>query len=293
MTGRTILDLIVVGVCLTLAVIGALGAAVGYRRRARSYPPELMRTNYRGLEVPAILGDALVLGSVAGLVALFIFEMAVQASIAMAVATVVVVVTMWVVGAWDDRRGDERARGFAGHLGALRSREMTGGLLKIAGGLVAGVVAAVLIPARGATPLGHVIETVLLVALTANLMNLLDRAPGRTGKFAVLTALPLIVLGDRFWILAVMPVLGALVICLRHDLAERAMLGDAGANPVGAVLGLGLAASLPEPWRLVAITILLALNVASEKWSFSRAIEATPPLKWFDGLGRKDQLAAK
>ncbi len=71
------------------------------------------------------------------------------------------------------------------------------------------------------------------------------------------------------------------------------MLGDAGANPLGAVLGVGLAASLDEPARLVAIVVLLALNLASEKWSFSKAIEASPPLRWLDGLGRPDQLAPK
>ena len=60
------------------------------------------------------------------------------------------------------------------------------------------------------------------------------------------------------------------------------MLGDAGANPLGGVLGLGLALSLDETWRLVAIGVLVLLNLASEKWSFSKLIErvrAAPGLR--------------
>jgi hypothetical protein len=202
------------------------------------------------------------------------------------IAVAIALVIMWGAGKWDDTRGDERPRGFKGHLGALRSRALTGGLVKIGAGAVTGVIVAAFLPARGATPLAHVAETVALVGLTANLLNLFDRAPGRAGKVALLFALPLIVFGDRGWALSFAPAFGALAICLSYDLQERGMLGDAGANPLGAVLGVGLAGSLGESHRLIAIAVLLALNIASERWSFSKAIEAAPPLRWFDGLGR-------
>jgi hypothetical protein len=72
------------------------------------------------------------------------------------------------------------------------------------------------------------------------------------------------------------------------------MLGDAGANPLGAAVGLGIAVSLPTVLSVaVAALVLLALNLASEKWSFSRAIEATPWLKVVDMWGRPKEPSPK
>jgi hypothetical protein len=80
---------------------------------------------------------------------------------------------------------------------------------------------------------------------------------------------------------------GALSACLPLDLTEKAMLGDAGANPLGALLGVGLAVSLPAPGRWVAVVALLALNLVSERWSFSAVITTTPWLNRLDQMGRK------
>jgi hypothetical protein len=64
------------------------------------------------------------------------------------------------------------------------------------------------------------------------------------------------------------------------------MLGDAGANPLGGVLGLGLATALDGRGRVVAVLVLVLLNGLSERYSFSRAIERTPVLRQLDLLGR-------
>ena len=257
-------------------------------------PERLVRTNVHGRPVPAVLGLPLLAATVASVtgiaVAFAAFSTVVlEESIPVAWAFVM----MFAAGFWDDLRGDERPRGFKGHLGALRGRAVTGGVVKIGAGVVAGAVAAGFLPDQGASPAAHVVEVVALTGLTANLVNLFDRAPGRAGKVTLLAAIPLLVVGDAGWSVAAMPVFAAAAGVLVLDLREQAMLGDAGANPLGAVLGVGLAASLSEPGRLVAILVLLALNLASERWSFSRAIERTPLLRWIDGLGRKDQVAPK
>jgi hypothetical protein len=201
----------------------------------------------------------------------------------MGVAVSVVVLVMTWAGGWDDRRGDERPRGFKGHLGAARSARLTGGIVKLVAGGAAGLLAGLLI-AEGIA----IVEVALLVALTANLINLLDRAPGRAAKVAILIAVPLVGFGEPVWGLAAAGSLGALLGTLGYDLSERAMLGDAGANPLGAVLGLGLAAALDQKGRWIAVVVLLALNLASERWSFSKAIEKTPFLKALDRIGRAD-----
>src|SRR5437870_634572 len=83
-----------------------------------------------------------------------------------------------------------------------------------------------------------------------------------------------------------LPVAAATLLWLAPDLGERGMLGDVGANLLGAVLGAGAVLSLGVPGRLAVLGVLVALTAAAERWSFSRAIDATPPLRWLDRLGR-------
>ena len=85
----------------------------------------------------------------------------------------------------------------------------------------------------------------VLIALAANLGNLLDRAPGRTIKFGLSPTCPIaIVIGTAPIGIAIAPVMGAAFGLLGDDLHERLMLGDTGANVIGAVLGLGGGARL-------------------------------------------------
>jgi UDP-GlcNAc:undecaprenyl-phosphate GlcNAc-1-phosphate transferase len=85
---------------------------------------------------------------------------------------------------------------------------------------------------------------------------------------------------------ALTPVVGAAVGLLPDDLGERLMLGDAGANALGAVLGVGAVLTL-GPWsRVVLAVVLAALNLAAEMVSFSRVIDRVGPLRLLDRLGR-------
>jgi hypothetical protein len=118
----------------------------------------------------------------------------------------------------------------------------------------------------------------VVVAGSANLLNLLDLRPGRALKVALLGAAALGRPG----------LVGVAAVLLPDDLAERTMLGDAGANALGAVLGLALADRLrSRPSTAAAAGVLVALTAASEVVSFSRVIDATPPLRRLDRLGRR------
>src|SRR5581483_9591796 len=102
-------------------------------------------------------------------------------------------------------------RGFDAHLRAGR----TTGVLKLAA-----------IPAA-AYARTRSVSGALLVSLAANALNQLDTRPGRALKTYLAAAIPL---GA--------PLLPA-VILAPYDLREMAMLGDAGANGLGALLGYG------------------------------------------------------
>jgi UDP-GlcNAc:undecaprenyl-phosphate/decaprenyl-phosphate GlcNAc-1-phosphate transferase len=267
------------------AALAGAGIARGLAGLRLQAPPErLMRTNVSGRRVPAVLGGPYAL---AALVALALLQMMAALGWGAArtnetgLAVALVIVVMALAGTFDDLRGNESARGFKGHLRAAASLSLTGGVIKIASGAAAGLAAGVLV-ADGVA----IVEIALLVALTANFVNLMDRAPGRAGKVSLGVAVPLVALGDPGWVVATAGLLGALAGCLALDLSERAMLGDAGANPLGAVLGLGLGVTLESTGRLAAIVLLVVLNAASERWSFSRAIERVGWLRALDDIGR-------
>ena len=264
-------------VCALLLVPAFLSAA----------PQRLMRSNVNGREVPVILGGPLTIAAAVALAAVAVaaaFGWDPAPGARPLAASALVLVVMAIAGAWDDRGGDERARGFKGHLGALARGRVTSGALKILAGVVAGIGAGVILYPGD---LVRLVATAILVAATANLLNLFDRAPGRAGKVALVFLLPLLALGHTGWAVAASGLAGALVACLPVDLGERAMLGDAGANPLGASIGLGLAMSLDGAALWAALAFVLGLNLASERWSFSRAIAQTPWLDSLDRAGRK------
>jgi UDP-N-acetylmuramyl pentapeptide phosphotransferase/UDP-N-acetylglucosamine-1-phosphate transferase len=85
--------------------------------------------------------------------------------------------------------------------------------------------------------------------------------------------------------------LGAGAALLPADLGEEIMLGDAGANALGALLGVALAAKTGTAGRAVALAVLAGLTAASERVSFTKVIQDTPWLRTLDELGRRPPAA--
>ena len=81
--------------------------------------------------------------------------------------------------------------------------------------------------------------------------------------------------------------LGATLAVLPADLGERVMLGDAGANPLGALLGLRLASVSGRGRRTALLAGVVALNLASARVSVTTVNEAPPGLRELDRLGRR------
>jgi UDP-GlcNAc:undecaprenyl-phosphate/decaprenyl-phosphate GlcNAc-1-phosphate transferase len=189
-------------------------------------------------------------------------------------------------GCYDDLAGRGDRRGFRGHLGALAQGEVTSGAVKIVGIGAAGLAAAGLL---GGSP-ADVVVNAGLTAGGANLVNLFDLRPGRAikvalGGSALLAAgTPGRARGAACRALAAPA--GAALAMLPEDLAERAMLGDAGANALGAMLGAS-AAGLSRPARVALLAAIVGLTAASEVVSFTAVIERTPALRWLDMLGRR------
>ena len=188
-----------------------------------------------------------------------------------------------LLGFIDDMLGGED-RGFRGHLRALAQGRLTSGMVKLLGGTA---VALVLASAPGFVTWQRLFADAVLIALAANLANLLDRAPGRVTKCSLLAYLPLAVVAGAGPVgVAVAPLMGAALGVLPHDLRERVMLGDTGANVLGGVLGLVVVLECSRTTRNGVFITLIALNLLSEFVSFSRVIARVPPLRFLDRLGR-------
>src|ERR687895_656401 len=80
---------------------------------------------------------------------------------------------------------------------------------------------------------------------------------------------------------------GLAVILLPYDLREMTMLGDAGSNALGAMLGLRSVSRLTERGRWLAIGGLAGLTLLGERRSLGELIERTRGLSEFDAWGRR------
>jgi hypothetical protein len=193
------------------------------------------------------------------------------------------------LGFLDDVLGGDAERGWKAHLKALAAGRLSAGGVKLVGG---GLLALALASAAGSSASGgggalRVAADGALVALAANLGNAFDRAPGRTIKVSLVAWAPLaVVAGGGPAGVALGPVMGAALGLFPQDLGERLMLGDAGANAIGAALGLGALLTLGPAARLITTAVLAALNVAADLVSFSGVIRRTPALDRLDQLGR-------
>jgi hypothetical protein len=119
----------------------------------------------------------------------------------------------------------------------------------------------------------------LLVALSANVLNQLDTRPGRALKAYALGSLVLRRAPGRADLVA--------VLIAPYDLREMAMIGDAGSNTLGAVLGLSSVKRLTGRRRWSAIGALAGLTLLGESRSLGALIERTPVLRDLDALGRQ------
>ena len=153
-------------------------------------------------------------------------------------------------------------RGFRAHLGK---------------GSTTGVAKAVGIPLV-ALATTRSLRKATVVALAANALNQLDTRPGRALK-AFLAGAALV----RGPAKSYLPIA---VLLAPYDLREMTMLGDAGANALGALLGYGSVGKLTARGQILSIAALAGLTAVGEARSLGDLIERTPVLSRLDRLGR-------
>jgi UDP-GlcNAc:undecaprenyl-phosphate/decaprenyl-phosphate GlcNAc-1-phosphate transferase len=240
-------------------------------RRAVAADGRWMRTNYRGRRVSLTGGPAVAVAALVG-----------AALTPQGTGAVVAGGTAAALGLYDDLYGDSHARGLRGHLRALQHGRVTTGMVKLvglgAGGLLAARMEGRRMPAA--------VADAALVAGAANLLNLFDLRPGRALKLAgAVATLSLPIAGAPGAVAAATA--ATAVATLPSDLDELVMIGDCGANALGALLGWTLATGLTRRGRAVALGVVVGLTLVSERTSFTSLIDATPWLRAVDAWGRR------
>jgi UDP-N-acetylmuramyl pentapeptide phosphotransferase/UDP-N-acetylglucosamine-1-phosphate transferase len=254
------------------------------------------RANYRARRLPFPFGVLALVAALLALIPLMLLQVLASAELFHPEVFPIAVYALGVLalGLVDDTLGERAGggaatearaapRGWRGHGAALMRGELSTGVLKAAGSLGLALLAMSWLGLSD----GRWLLAAAVLVLATNVFNLLDLRPGRSIKAFVLLGLGL-GLGSGevrpLWALGLFaaPALVAGV----FDLRERAMLGDTGANLLGALAGLWLVLSLSGTGQLIALALLLAITVYGEIRSISEFVERTPGLRHLDSFGR-------
>ena len=251
------------------------------------------RPNYRDRELPFPFGVLTLAAALLALIPLMLLQRLASTDVLHPEILPIGVYALGVIGLGlvDDTLGGDiggagarpARRGWRGHGAAALHGELSTGALKAAGSL--GL--ALLTMSYLGLSNGRWLLAAGVLVLATNVFNLLDLRPGRATKAFVLLGAGLAI-GSvdlrPLWVLGLFaaPALVAGV----YDLRERAMLGDTGANLLGALAGLWLVLTLSGTGQLVALGLLGAITVYGELRSISNLIERTPGLRELDSWGR-------
>ncbi|WP_026930270.1 hypothetical protein [Glycomyces tenuis] len=273
---------------------GGTIAAISAVRRSK-WSKDLERVNHRGDTVSLAEGPGVTIGATAAAVAG-------AASPAYAAAAAATGLATGALGLYDDMADTkgEKAKGFKGHLSALLKGRVSAGLVKIVGISATGLASSALVdtvsdrrPEGRWARLWNIGVGGGVIAGAANLLNLFDLRPGRALKVASAVAAPLSrPAGPKARSTAssgantALAVSAAAAAAMGDDLEGKTMLGDCGANAVGALLGLSYIARTGPVGRHVALVGIAALIAASERVSFTQVIADTPVLRELDEMGR-------
>nr|WP_317333243.1 glycosyl transferase [uncultured Romboutsia sp.] len=191
-------------------------------------------------------------------------------------------VSMFFAGILDDIIGNRDVSGLKGHFKSLLNGKLTtGGFKALFGGFI-GIVISIAISKN----IYDIVINTLIIALSTNLMNLLDLRPGRAIKgYLVVSLILLFTLGEyiRNLLLLILP---NVVAYFNQDLKAKAMMGDTGSNVLGISIGILFVMGYSLKIRLIWLAFLIFIHILTEKYSLTKIIENNKFLNFIDKLGR-------
>lgn len=241
----------------------------------------LKRYNYRREEIPTAVG--LLPAASAAMAAMAVGSLAAYDP---AVRLAAGIFGAALIGLLDDAAGNRSATGLRGHWRQFAAGRLSTGALK-----------ALFIPllslllAYDATkPAVWVLLDGAIIAMSANMLNLLDVRPGRAikaGMILLLLVLPALSSDPQMAALWGMIAL-AMVTYAPVDLQAKAMLGDSGANAFGLAAGWLTVQQWGLGGKIAMLAVLVGLHLLSERTSLSNIIDRSRLLRAVDRWGRQE-----
>lgn len=237
------------------------------------------KENFRKEKIPYVFGLYIVLYGAMGAV---LSRFTASGSNPEARLYLIAILGFGALGFVDDIYGSRNAGGFRGHFKKLllEGKLTTGAIKALGGGIIAVYLAYV---TSGGAVLTWAADAVV-IALAANTVNLLDLRPGRA-LFVFFTGIATTVILTCGRLSAPVPVAAAAIAAAGtafYDCRGKAMLGDVGANTLGAVLGLTIALDVSLVGKIAAAAVFFVINFYSERRSISELIEHNPVLARID-----------
>ena len=191
-------------------------------------------------------------------------------------------ISMFFAGILDDIIGNRDVSGLKGHFKSLlKGKLTTGGFKALFGGFI-GMIISIAISKN----IYDIIINTLIIALSTNLMNLLDLRPGRAIKGYLLISIGLLFTLGTYTRNLLLLILPNVIAYFNQDLKAKAMMGDTGSNVLGISIGILFVMGYSLKVRIVWLVFLVFIHILTEKYSLTKIIENNKFLNFIDKLGR-------
>jgi UDP-N-acetylmuramyl pentapeptide phosphotransferase/UDP-N-acetylglucosamine-1-phosphate transferase len=242
------------------------------------YNTKFLKKNYKGQYIPLGMGMFFPIALISSLTVLYLFFPLDNISFVFILG----VTLMSFLGIIDDLLGNRDTTGLKGHISKLFQLQLTtGGLKALMGGIVSLLVS---IPFNSNILL--LIFNALIIASFTNLINLLDLRPGRAIKFYLLYTIILFGFYNQQYIYLLLVVTIIALVYFPMDIKAIAMMGDAGSNSLGFVLGFFTTIYFTNPFKVLILILLIFIHIYAERSSITKLIENNRILSFIDKLGR-------
>lgn len=191
-------------------------------------------------------------------------------------------ISMFFAGILDDIVGNRDVSGLKGHFKSLLKGSLTtGGFKALFGGFIG-----IVISLGVSKNIGDLVINTLIIALSTNLMNLLDLRPGRAIKMYLIIMIVLFLTSTGFVETLPLLIVPSVLAYFGYDLKAKAMMGDTGSNVLGISIGIIFVLGYSLNVRLLWLVFLIFIHVLTEKYSLTKIIEKNKILNFIDKLGR-------
>jgi len=192
------------------------------------------------------------------------------------------VISMFFAGILDDIIGNRDVSGLKGHFKSLLNGKLTtGGFKALFGGFI-GIIISITISKN----IYDIVINTLIIALSTNLMNLLDLRPGRAIKGYLLISIVFLFTLGAYIKNILLLILPNVIAYFNQDLKAKAMMGDTGSNVLGISIGILFVIGYSLKVRVIWLVFLIFIHILTERYSLTKIIESNKFLNFIDKLGR-------